>query len=102
MGSHPVYQYLSTAYGLKIHSVHFEPGELPTEDQWLEFDHLQEHHAARIMLWEEEPLPEVKEILLDKGVHVVVFNPCGNRPAEGDFMEVMRRNITRLQIATGS
>jgi zinc transport system substrate-binding protein len=102
MGSHPVYQYLSTAYGLKIHSVHFEPGELPTEDQWLEFDHLLSQYPSRIMLWEEEPLAEVKDILLGKGIQAIVFNPCGNRPVEGDFMDVMQGNINRLQSATGS
>ena len=102
MGSHPVYQYLSKAYGLNIHSVHFEPGELPSEDQWLEFDQVLADHSSRIMLWEDEPLPEIKEILAEKGIQTLVFNPCGNRPAEGDFMEQMKKNVHRLQNATGS
>ncbi len=97
IGSHPVYQYLSKAYGLKIHSVHFEPGEMPAEKQWQEFDHLLEHYPSKIMLWEDEPLSEVKEILSSKGVEVKVFNPCGNRPDSGDFMEIMNVNINRLQ-----
>jgi zinc transport system substrate-binding protein len=102
MGSHPVYQYLSKAYGLNIHSLHFEPGEMPSEDQWKEFDQLLKQYPSRMMLWEDEPLPEVKEILAEKGIQSLVFNPCGNQPAEGDFMEKMKRNITRLQSATGS
>lgn len=93
LGSHPVYQYLSAAYGLHIHSLHFEPGDLPSEAQWKEFDTLLATHPARMMLWEAEPLPEVREILLGKGIHPLVFNPCGNRPAGGDFMEVMNENI---------
>lgn len=94
LGSHPVYQYLSTAYGLHIHSVHFEPGEMPSDAQWKELEKLSGgHHAAHFMLWEDEPLPEVREILLEKGIEVLVFNPCGNRPGSGDFMEVMRQNV---------
>jgi zinc transport system substrate-binding protein len=97
IGSHPVYQYLSKAYFLDIRSVHFEPGELPSEDQWKEFDELLEDHPSRLMLWEGEPLPEVKAVLLQKGILVMVFNPCGNRPAEGDFMDVMKTNIQTLR-----
>jgi zinc transport system substrate-binding protein len=97
IGSHPVYQYLSEAYILGIRSVHFEPGELPSEDQWREFDELLANHPSRLMLWEEEPLPEIKAVLMEKGILVMVFNPCGNRPAEGDFMDVMKTNIQTLK-----
>jgi len=97
LGSHPVYQYLSKAYGLQIQSVHFEPDEIPSADQWNEFDILVEHHPTSIMLWEDEPLPQVADILNKKGVQVMVFNPCGNRPENGDFMEVMNLNVRTLK-----
>jgi len=97
IGSHPVYQYLSEAYGLQVHSVHFEPDEMPSEDQWIEFDQLLEQLAASLMIWEDEPMPEVKEILGQKGVQVIVFNPHGNRPESGDFIEMMHENIQALR-----
>jgi zinc transport system substrate-binding protein len=99
IGSHPVYQYLSHAYGLKIHSMHFEPDEMPTEDQWTELDHLIDLHPSQLMLWEDHPLEEVEKLLNEKGIQVVVFNPCGNRPGSGDFIEKMNENITALQNA---
>lgn len=99
IGSHPVYQYLSEAYRLNIQSVHFEPNEMPSEDQWRNFDLLLEHHSAKIMLWEDEPMPEVKEILNKKGIHVCVFNPCGNKPKYDDFIGTMKKNIQSLQSA---
>jgi zinc transport system substrate-binding protein len=99
IGSHPVYQYLAEAYSLNISSVHFEPGEMPSESQWKEFDGLIGQHPSTIMLWEDEPLPEVKDILLEKGILALVFNPCGNRPVTGDFMQQMRNNIQALQKA---
>jgi zinc transport system substrate-binding protein len=99
IGSHPVYQYLAQAYGLKIHSVHFEPGEIPTKDQWIEFDHLIDHNPSQIMLWEDWPLEEVGKLLNEKGIQVIVFNPCGNKPIGGDFIKKMNENITSLQNA---
>jgi len=93
LGSHPVYQYLSAAYGLHMHSLHFEPVEMPSEAQWKELDAMLATHPARIMLWEGEPLPEVKTILLEKGITSLVFNPCASRPSKGDFMEVMNNNM---------
>jgi zinc transport system substrate-binding protein len=96
--SHPVYQYLAAAYNLNLHSVHFEPDEMPSEKQWEEFDELLKLKPSSLMLWESEPMPEVKEILIKKGIQVKVFNPCGNQPINGDFMEIMNENIMALQI----
>jgi ABC-type Zn uptake system ZnuABC Zn-binding protein ZnuA len=70
---------------------------MPTEEQWKAFDQLLEHHAARIMLWEDEPMPQVAEILSKKGVQALVFNPCENQPVSGDFIETMNKNIQTLQ-----
>jgi len=30
----------------------------------------------------------------------VVFDPCGNRPADGDFLTVMEANAGNLELAT--
>jgi len=97
IGSHPVYQYLSQAYGLQIHSVHFEPDEMPSKDQWDELAHLLDHYPAKIMLWEDEPLPEMTKKLKTMNIEVVVFNPCGNQPDKIDFLETMKNNIAGLQ-----
>lgn len=99
IGSHPVYQYLSAVYGLQIHSVHFEPDELPSNDQWKELDHLLAHNPSKIMLWEDQPLAEIEKVLNEKGIKLIVFNPCGNKPANSDFKEIMNTNITSLHNA---
>lgn len=49
------------------------------------------------MLWEDDPLAEIKAVLLEKGILVTEFNPCWNRPTAGDFMDVMKTNIQTLQ-----
>jgi zinc transport system substrate-binding protein len=94
--SHPVYQYLERRYGLRGKSVHWEPDAAPTDKMWAEFDELLKKHPARWMVWEGEPLAETREKLAERGVECVVFAPCGNRPADGEFLTAMRGNIERL------
>ncbi len=97
IGSHPVYQYLAKAYGLKIQSVHFEPNEMPTTEQWANLDQLLNINPSKIMLWEGQPLAKVEDILNKKGIKVVIFNPCGNTPERGDFIENMTMNIKAFE-----
>jgi zinc transport system substrate-binding protein len=96
LASHPVYQYLSSDYGLNIESFHWEPDQLPDEMMWEDFDNRQSKFKANIMLWEDEPLPEVKQELLKRGIRLVVFNPGANVPAEGDFLNLMKTNFVKL------
>jgi zinc transport system substrate-binding protein len=54
------------------------------------------------MIWEDKPLQEIQTRLEEIGLKVVVFNPCGNRPETGDFMDMMRKNVERLTEAVKS
>lgn len=97
--SHPVYQYLAEEYDLKIISEHWEPDQIPSDDQYSEFRKKLKKNPSKIMLWEDEPLPEVASQLNEMGIEVCVFNPCGNIPKEGDFISVMKKNISNLATA---
>jgi zinc transport system substrate-binding protein len=101
LASHPVYQYLAARYGLNLKSVHFEPDELPDEKSWRALEELLREHPARWMLWEGQPLKETASRLRELGVGIVVFEPCGNRPAAGDYLAIMRENVRRLENAPG-
>ncbi len=104
LASHPVYQYLARAFELNLESVHWEPGEAPDAAGWTELDALLAEHPATVMLWEGEPLAQTAELLARRGVRVAVFDPCGNRPAQGDYLAAMRANAARLAelLAEGS
>ncbi len=97
--SHPVYQYLAARYDLNLRSVQWEPDVPPSASRWNEFQRLLREHPATLMLWEGEPLTETSERLESLGVTVVVFDQCGNVPAEGDYLSVMRRNVESLAAA---
>ncbi len=95
-GSHPVYQYLAEGYGLSIMSEHWEPGEEPSENQWKSFKDKFKKNPAKIMLWEGKPLAGVEQDLAKLGVKCVVYSPCANIPAQGDFISTMEENIKNL------
>jgi zinc transport system substrate-binding protein len=102
LASHPVYQYLAARYGLEIRSVHFEPDSPPSQAAWRDLRAILSEHPARWMLWEAEPLPETAKLLRELGITSVVFNPAGNRTAEGDYLTVMDANLRRLAAMYGS
>lgn len=102
LGSHPVYQYLTRRYGLNLRSVHWEPDAVPDDAMLAELDDLLKSHPAAIMLWEDQPLEETAALLKDRGIASVVFNPCGNRPETGDFLQVMSANVNALEDYTKS
>lgn len=99
--SHPVYQYLQQRYNLNGRALHWEPDQMPTEREWADFDMLLAEHPARIMLWEAEPLLEVRERLEQYGIQIAVYQPLGNRPPQGDFASGMAANIAQLRRLTG-
>ena len=101
LGSHPVYQYLAARYGLDLRSVHFEPDEIPAATDWRELDRLQDERPSTLMLWEAEPMPEIRQRLeTEYGIRSVVFAPCANAPDVDDYMGIMRQNAQRLSAMT--
>ena len=94
--SHPVYQYLQRRYDINGLAVHWEPYEAPTIPAWIELQRMLAKHPATIMIWEDEPLPEVAARLADSGIVSVVYQPAANRPASGDFLTTMSSNVRRI------
>ena len=96
IGSHPVYDYFIRRYGTKMESVHWEPDEVPNEKQWMDFQKLLKAHSAKWMIWEGDPLKQSVEELKRIGIQSLVFDPCGNVPDKGDFLDVMKQNVENL------
>jgi len=99
LASHPVYQYLARRYNLDLASVLWEPDAVPTPQQWRELEGMLADHPAHWMLWEAQPAQETADRLRALGVESVVFDPCANRPARGDFLTVMAENAKSLERA---
>jgi zinc transport system substrate-binding protein len=97
IASHPVYDYWSRAYGLKLESVHWEPDVVPSDEAIADLRKLLESHPAKVMIWEGVPDSASVEKLNELGLASVVFDPCGNLNESGDWLVVMRSNIDALR-----
>ena len=97
--SHPVYDYLTRRYGLNVVSVHWEPDQVPDKSQLSELKEILKQHPAKWMIWEGNPIKESVAKLKELGVNSLVFDPCGNTPDAGDYLDVMRRNVENLKNA---
>jgi zinc transport system substrate-binding protein len=102
LASHPVYGYLARYCGWKLQSRHWEPDQMPDEKQWEELDSLLADYPAQWMIWEGEPEAAIVAKLAERGIGCAVFSPCGNVPAEGDYLQVMQANTANLQAVFGA
>jgi zinc transport system substrate-binding protein len=97
LASHPVYDYLARYCGWKLKSRHWEPDQMPDEQEWAELDLLLADYPARWMIWEGEPDAAIVAKLAERGIGCAVFSPCGNVPATGDYLQVMQANAAALE-----
>lgn len=98
IASHPVYDYLGAGYGLKIKSMHWEPGRQPRDPEWDKLEALLKEHPSDYMIWEGQPLESVEARLKELGLEVIVFEPCANKPTEGDFLSIMKQNVANFEV----
>jgi zinc transport system substrate-binding protein len=49
------------------------------------------------MIWENEPAKESVAKLHAIGVQSAVFAPCENTPEKGDFLTVMKSNVSSME-----
>jgi len=74
-----------------------EPDTLPEESEWQKLTYAQEAFPALWMLWVSQPVAGTQSRLQTFGIKAVIFDPCANRPQQGDFMSVVRGNIENLK-----
>lgn len=101
VASHPVYQYIARRYQLNLRDVLWEPETVPDDAQMEELKKILATHAAKWMIWEGDPAKESVEKLKALGVDSVVFDPCGNVPEKGSWLDVMKANVAGLKKAAG-
>jgi zinc transport system substrate-binding protein len=95
--SHPVYQYLARRYEMNLKSVMWEPDAVAPPEEWQALAKLAEEHPAKWMLWEDAPSPDNLKRLQELGIESIVFNPCGNRQDNGDFLAIMKSNLENIE-----
>ncbi|RBP45712.1 zinc transport system substrate-binding protein [Roseimicrobium gellanilyticum] len=101
VASHPVYQYWARRYALNLQAVHWEPETVPDDAAMADLQKILTTHPAKWMIWEGEPAKESVEKLKAIGVQSVVFDPCGNKPESGNWLDVMKANLAEMKKVAG-
>jgi zinc transport system substrate-binding protein len=101
VASHPVYQYWARRYAINLQAVHWEPETVPDDAAMADLQKLLTTHAAKWMVWEGDPAKESVAKLAAIGVQSVVFDPCGNKPEKGNWLDVMKANLAEMKKVAG-
>ena len=99
--SHPVYQYFEHRYQLSGESLHWEPGEMPSEQQWKDLENLVAGKSGSLFVCEDEPSTGIAERMAAMGLTSVVIRPAANTSGK-DWLSEQQANLKRLQNATGN
>ncbi|MGR3490974.1 MAG: metal ABC transporter substrate-binding protein [Shimia sp.] len=102
IASHPRYQYFARAYGVTIEALEWEPGAMPSEDQWAEVAAMADGAADLLLMWEAAPPQEALDRAAELGFDSIVFDPMANTPPGGEgFVEGMRATLRALGDVAG-
>ncbi len=104
IASHPVYQYFGRRYELDLRSLHWEPDRAPTDAEWALLEDWLAREPSRWMIWEAEPLAEVRSRLAELGLSILVIETGGGsvNEREGDYLDHLERTTARVEKALSS
>lgn len=94
--SHPVYQYLQRRYAPDSRSLNWESDVVPDTDALDALRAMRADFPAGVLIWEQAPFAITVEVLETEGLRSIAFATGGNRPAEGDYLDLMQWNLGNL------
>ncbi|MGI9289804.1 MAG: metal ABC transporter substrate-binding protein [Gammaproteobacteria bacterium] len=97
--SHPVYQYFERRYQLSGHSLHWEAGEMPADEQWQSLDKLLTGKTKVLFVWEDKPSAMIADRMHGIGLEYVVIRPAAN-VGNLDWLSEQQSNLKRLHNVT--
>jgi zinc transport system substrate-binding protein len=95
--SHPVYQYLARRYAAEARSLDWEPDLVPDAQALEALAAVRAEHPATVLIWEREPFAVTVETLEAEGLRSIAFETGANRPADKDYLALMRWNLANLR-----
>lgn len=94
--SHPVYQYFQHRYQLPGHSMHWEPHEMPSEEEWHTLKNLSKGKKKVLFVWEDVPDLPIANRMSAMDIEFVVIRPAANRSEPG-WLDEQESNLERLK-----
>ncbi|MEH6466127.1 MAG: zinc ABC transporter substrate-binding protein, partial [Porticoccus sp.] len=97
--SHPVYQYFERRYQLPGYSLHWEPDQMPNQEQWELLNKLS-HNKDSLLIWEDFPSQKIIEKLNHMQLKYTVIRPMANKSIEPtlktNWLEEQKGNHQRM------
>lgn len=94
--SHPVYPYFQHRYQLPGHSMHWEPHEMPSEEEWQKLNRLASSNKKVLFVWEDFPNESIAKRLSEMGIESIVIRPAAGR-SEASWLSVHESNLKQLE-----
>lgn len=93
----PVYQYLARRCGWTMHHLHWKQGTSHSKSDWDKLTTMQQEHKIPFLVWEHQPEMERVKDLTEHGITSVVLDPLTVKPAQGDYVSEMQRQLDQLE-----
>lgn len=93
----PVYQYLARRCGWTMHHLHWKQGTNLSKSDWDKLNTMQQEHKIPFLVWEYKPEEKRVTELAQHGVTSVVLDPLTVKPAQGDYVSEMQRQLVQLE-----
>jgi len=93
----PVYQYLARRADWTMHHLHWKKNADPNEGTWKKLKSIQVQHKVPLMMWEQRPDEKHLKALQQQGVASIVLDPFSAKPAQGDYLTEMQRQLNQLE-----
>ncbi|GHE46146.1 zinc ABC transporter substrate-binding protein [Streptosporangium violaceochromogenes] len=99
--SHTAFDYLAERYRLRQIGISgIDPDAEPSPARLAEVAKVAKQEKVTTIFTETLVSPKVAEVLAGEvGAKIAVLDPVESRPADGDYLSAMRRNLTTLQAA---
>jgi len=98
IASHPIYQYWSRAYNIKVDPLVWEPEMNLHGHDLKDLATLQtKNPEVKYFIWEGQPSDTNAEQIIKRGLKNIIIEPCFSKPNTGDFLSVMHQNIEQLE-----
>lgn len=98
LASHPVYQYMAEAYGFAIESLAWESEQSLSSMELQETERLIAKHSSKWVICEEQPSKDNEATIESLGLNHLVIAPSSNRRRGHDWLEIMQRNASNLEL----
>lgn len=93
----PVFQYLTQYSGWTVHHLHWKKNFEPDKSAWNKLKTAQEQHQISLMMWEQQPEEKLIKELQQRGVASIAIDPLTVKPAQGDYVSEMQRQLNQLE-----